>query len=118
MLELVSTASRIPTVESVVSLALVCYFTERGFTVLCACAFVLQLLHPQVTLQLCFLACALLREGVTCYDIITWALDAQLPFLELPDIAKACLSGEEGGAGGGHHLDKAVYPGLSLCSLV
>jgi hypothetical protein len=57
------------------------------------CALVLQLLHPQVTLQLCFLACCLLREAVTCYDIITWALDADLPFLGLPDIAKTCLSG-------------------------
>lgn len=53
----------------------------------------LQLLHPQVTLQLCFLACALLRQPVTCYDIIGWALDAQLPFLRLPDIASRCLTG-------------------------
>lgn len=53
----------------------------------------LQLLHPQVTLQLCFLACALLRQPVTCYDIIGWALDAQLPFLRLPDIASGCLTG-------------------------
>lgn len=52
-----------------------------------------QLLHPQTTLQLCFLAVAVLREAVTCYDIISWALDAQLPFLELPDIACQCLSG-------------------------
>jgi hypothetical protein len=52
-----------------------------------------QLLHPHTTLQLCFVAVSALREAVTCYDIISWALDAQLPFLELPDIACQCLSG-------------------------
>lgn len=54
----------------------------------------LQLLHPQVTLQLCFLACALLREAVTCYDITSWALDGQLPYLCLPHIGSRCLSGK------------------------
>lgn len=44
----------------------------------------LQLLHPQATLQLCFIACALLREAVTHQDIMTWALDGRLPFLQLP----------------------------------
>jgi len=53
----------------------------------------MQLLHPQVTLQLCYLSCALLREAVTFYDVISWALDGQLPFLDLPDLASKCLPG-------------------------
>lgn len=57
-----------------------------------------KLLHPQVTLQLCFLACALLRQPVTCYDVIGWALDAQLPYLRLPDIADRCLTEGESAA--------------------
>jgi hypothetical protein len=60
---------------------------------LCVSWWALQLLHPQTTLQLCFLAVAVLREAITFYDIISWALDAQLPFLKLPDIACQCLSG-------------------------
>eukprot|EP00879_Flechtneria_rotunda_P009276 GHRR01009711.1.p1 GENE.GHRR01009711.1~~GHRR01009711.1.p1 ORF type:complete len:399 (+),score=130.90 GHRR01009711.1:1416-2612(+) len=55
----------------------------------------LQLLHPQVTLQLCFLGCLLLRESVTFYDIMSWALDGQLPFLELPRLCSELLSGDE-----------------------
>jgi hypothetical protein len=98
----------------------------RKLTVLSVrmCAFALQLLHPQVTLQLCFLACALLREAVTCYDIITWALDAQLPFLGLPDIAKTCLSGrthcgELPPSGGGHLQVSLAAQATSLqCSRV
>lgn len=52
-----------------------------------------------MTLQVCLLGCVLLREAVTVYDIISWALDGQLPFLALPDIATNCLSGEAGGEG-------------------
>jgi hypothetical protein len=62
----------------------------QALPVLCC---LLQLLHPQVTLQLSFLACALLREPITFYDILSWAVDAHLPYLELPGIAETCLSG-------------------------
>lgn len=53
-----------------------------------------QLLHPQVTLQLCFLGCVLLREAVTFFDIMSWALDGQLPFQELPHLSMQVATGE------------------------
>eukprot|EP00775_Hariotina_reticulata_P011395 gene11395-11543_t len=53
-----------------------------------------KVLHPQVTLQLCFLGCHLLREALTFYDIMCWALDGQLPFLNLPTLSRE-LAGEQ-----------------------
>jgi hypothetical protein len=50
-------------------------------------------LHPQVTLQLCFLGCVVLREAVTFYDIMSWALDGQLPFLNAPDAISSHMTG-------------------------
>ncbi|KAF6256555.1 hypothetical protein COO60DRAFT_1657430 [Scenedesmus sp. NREL 46B-D3] len=53
-----------------------------------------KLLHPQATLQLCFLGCVLLREAVTLYDLLGWALDGQLPFLELPHLSMQVAAGD------------------------
>jgi hypothetical protein len=60
----------------------------------CFLFLLLQLLHPQTTLQLCFLGCVLLREAVTAYDLMGWALDGQVPFLELPHLSMQVATGE------------------------
>ncbi|WIA17321.1 hypothetical protein OEZ85_014186 [Tetradesmus obliquus] len=52
-----------------------------------------KLLHPQATLQLCFLGCVLLREAVTLFELLRWALDGQLPFLELPHCSMQVATG-------------------------
>jgi hypothetical protein len=57
----------------------------------------LQLLHPQATLQLCFLGCLLLREAVTLHELMGWALDGQLPFLQLPHLSMQVATGEARG---------------------
>jgi hypothetical protein len=36
----------------------------------------------------------LLREAVTVYDLMGWALDGQMPFLELPHLSMQVATGE------------------------
>jgi hypothetical protein len=50
-----------------------------------------QVLHPDVTLAICFLGCLVLREAVMPVDIVRWAGEATLPFLRLPSLAAQLL---------------------------
>ncbi len=55
-----------------------------------------QILPPRDTLVIAFLACLHLREAVTPMDIARWALDGDLPFLDLPSRSKALLAAKQG----------------------
>ena len=51
----------------------------------------LQVLHPELTLAVCFLGCWVMREAVTPMDIVQWASDGTLPYLRLPSLATQLL---------------------------
>ena len=51
-----------------------------------------QLLHVDVPVFLCYLACVYLGEAVTPVDISTWVASGKLPFFELVDIAEETLA--------------------------
>jgi hypothetical protein len=52
-----------------------------------------QLLHPHTTLQMVYLGCVVLREAVTLDDLLSWALDGQLPYLDAPHVISKVMPG-------------------------
>ena len=53
---------------------------------------VLQVLHAEVTLAVCFLGCWVMREAVMPMDIVRWASDGTLPYLRLPSLSTQLLN--------------------------
>ncbi len=58
----------------------------------------IQALHPDTMLAVVFLGSWYLREAVTPMDILRWASDGRLPFLNLPALSAELLqSAQEAG---------------------
>ncbi|MEW5319622.1 MAG: hypothetical protein WDW38_010765 [Sanguina aurantia] len=63
-------------------------------------------LPPHTTLALCYAACLTLRHPITPQDIVRWASDGSLPYLDLPTLSQPVL--------GRPHPTLALRPGATV----